>query len=285
MNGDYPKPDALIQVKNFISNKNTILEADFVINKISYKYILLISQRVITGTFLLTIFLGGLNAQKPKVMNDPTHDDKRLHFGFSLGLNTMDYTIRQSRFAEDNGIFVDVAELQPGFHVHAVSNLRIAEYFDLRFLPGISFGDRYLHFIDEEGELIYDDKKPYKVESSYLEFPLLVKYKSKRINNYRPFLISGINTRIDLATKREYDPRDQLIMIKPVDYFYELGVGCDFYLLYFKFSIELKYSMGMKNIFSPESPSGNPPPQEIAQYSSVIDRINSSMFMVSFHFE
>ncbi|MBN2349948.1 MAG: PorT family protein [Bacteroidales bacterium] len=239
-------------------------------------------------TYFIVIFsliVTGLLAQKPKVQNDPAHDDKPIHFGFSLGLNTMDYTIRQSQYAKDHSIYAEIADLQPGFHVHAISNLRLAEYLDLRFLPGISFGDRLLHYVDENGDLLFDDGKPYKTESSYLEFPLLLKYKAKRVNNLSPFIISGINTRVDLAAKKEYDARDQLIMIKPLDFYYEIGIGFDFYLVYFKFSTEIKYSAGLRNIFSPTDFNGGLPPNEIAPFSDAIDKIYSSLVMISFHFE
>ncbi len=197
----------------------------------------------------------------------------------------MDYNIRQSKYARDHSIFVDVANLDPGFHVHAISNLRLAEYWDLRFLPGISFGDRLLEFTDSSGAIMTPDNKPYKIEASYLEFPLLIKYKSKRLNNFRPYLIGGANVRVDLASKKQYDPIDQLIMIKPVDYYYEIGMGVDFYLTYFKFSIEVKYSAGLRNIFSTTNRKGEPPPGDIAVFTKAIDRITSSLVMISFHFE
>ena len=101
---------------------------------------------IITIIFLLSL---DVFAQKPKVQNDPTHDDKLLHFGFSLGFNTMDFQISLSETALNYYIVADVAKLQPGFHVHALSNLRLGEYFDLRFLPGISFGgERHIEYVD-----------------------------------------------------------------------------------------------------------------------------------------
>ena len=142
-----------------------------------------------------------------------------------------------------------------------------------------------LEFTDSSGAIMTPDQKPYKIEASYLEFPLLLKYKSKRLNNFRPYLISGGNVRVDLATKKQYDPVDQLIMIKPVDYYYEIGMGADFYLTYFKFSVEIKYSVGLRNIFSSTNRKGEAPPENIAVFTDAIDRITSSLVMISFHFE
>jgi len=97
--------------------------------------------------------------------------------------------------------------------------------------------------------------------------------------------MGGGNVRVDLATKKEYDVRDQLIMIRPFDIYYELGFGIDFYLTYFKFGIEIKYSHGLRNIFTNTNPKGEAPSSEIAYFTNAIDRINSSLWMISFHFE
>ena len=170
-----------------------------------------------------------------KVWNDPTHDDKWLHFGFSLGVNTMDFKIKNSRMAKDSGIYTEVSLLRPGFHVHALSNLRITSYFDLRFTPGIAFGGvRELNYVSEkENPSFRPEDNPLKIESNFLEFPILLKYKAKRLNNFRPFMIGGFNTRIDLAAAKKTWGRSKkesnLVLLKPLDFYYELGVGTDFY--------------------------------------------------------
>lgn len=225
-------------------------------------------------------------AQKPKVKNDPNHDEKRLHFGFSLGLNTMDYKITHSEYAVSNGYFVDVKDLSPGINIHAIANLRLAEYFDLRTLPGISFGERFVSFsnLKNNNELFYDNGKVYKANSAYIEVPLLLKYKSARLNNFRPFLIGGGNFKYDLAQKGTYDDKEQLYMVKPFDVYGELGVGMDFYLVYFKFAVELKYSIGLTNIFRSTDKDGEIP-DDLKIYSDCINEIHSHMFVISFHFE
>jgi hypothetical protein len=223
-------------------------------------------------------------AQKPKVKNDPTHDDRPIHFGFSLGLNFMDYSVKYSQFAVQNGIYGDLPSLTPGINIHAIANLRLAEYFDLRMLPGISFGERRIDFIDRDRNKIYTFSDSYKAESSYLEFPLLIKYKSKRLNNFRPFLIGGGNVKVDLAVKKEYDERDQLFMILPLNYCVEIGAGMDFYLTYFKMSMEFKYSIGLRNIYTPTNRKGEGP-EFYTEINDAIDGIYSNMFVISFHFE
>ena len=225
-------------------------------------------------------------SQKPKVKNDPTHDERPIHFGFSLGMNMMDYRISLSQEAINDNVYIGLDEIIPGINIHAIANLRLAEYFDLRALPGISFGERYIYFVNTlpvDTSRFYPYKN-YKVESSYLEFPLLVKYKSKRLNNFRPYLIGGANLRYDLAVKREYDIEEQLIMIHPFDLYGEIGFGMDFYLTYFKLGTEIKYSFGLTNILDTQDKHGELP-VEFEKYTNVIDRITSHMVIISFHFE
>lgn len=196
--------------------------------------------------------------------------------------------------AVDSGIYTEVSMLRPGFHVHALSNLRISRYFDLRFTPGIAFGGvREINYIsDEENPAFNPEDSPVKVESNFLEFPILLKYKAKRLNNFRPFLIGGINTRIDLAAAKKTWGRskkeDNLVLLKTLDFYYELGIGTDFYLKEFKFAIELKYSVGIRNILRTSLNKGGEllvPDPEDAIYTDVIDGLFSRMFLITFHFE
>jgi hypothetical protein len=243
--------------------------------------------------FLLAFYPILLQAQKDKVLRDPGHDDSWLHFGFSLGVNTMDFNIRQSKMAVDSGIYTEVSQLRPGFHVHALSNLRLARNFDLRFTPGIAFGGvREINYVTNS-TLIDPDDNPVKIESNFLEFPLLVKYKSKRLNNFRPYLIGGTNLRVDLAaTKKTWGrsrKENNLLLVKPFDLYYEIGTGFDFYLEFnLKVAIEFKYSVGVNNVLRTSIHKNGdtiiPDPQD-AVYTDAIDRLFSRMFMITLHFE
>ncbi len=195
----------------------------------------------------------------------------------------MKYTIDMDQYAAENGYYVGLKELKPGINIQAIANFRIAEYFDFRCLPGISFGERQLYFLDEDDQLMYDGK-PYLLESSFLELPLLIKYKAHRLNNFRPYLIGGINARYDLGVKKKYDYEEQLIMVSPFDFYTEIGTGMDFYLTYFKFAVEFKYSIGMTDIYRDTDRSGAKP-VDFPEYSNIIDGIKSGIFQISFHFE
>jgi len=216
-------------------------------------------------------------AQKEKVKNNPAYDDKPLHFGFSFGLNTMDFSMGRNYLSKPNDtLFADVSNMVPGFQVNIVSDARLGEYFNLRFMPGIVFGQRDISFYGPNNI----KWQVTKLESSFIDFPLSIKYKAKRLNNYRPYLISGFNVRYDLAARNKFKENSQdYVMLKALDYYYEIGFGIDYYLLYFKFSTELKFSLGMRDIFNPIQEPNHP------EYARSIDHLTSQMVLLSFHFE
>jgi hypothetical protein len=226
-------------------------------------------------TFLFAI--SSVSGQVKKPQNLPGFDYKRLHFGFTIGLNTMDFGIRRPSSAlNDTSIFADVSRISPGFQVSIVSDLRLADYLSLRFLPGITFGQRTLYFYKGSQENAPLDTK-LDLESNFIDFPLVVKYKSKRVNNYAPYLIAGGNIRYDLAARNDYeDDTEVYVRLKHFDYYFEIGCGIDMYLQYFKFSPELKLSTGFRNVLVSD---------KVDQYNNSIDRLNSYIVMLCFHFE
>lgn len=225
----------------------------------------------------LLFISSALSAQKQKPKNESWYDDKPIHFGFSLGFNTMDFKITPSQEAyQKYNLFPEVSILNPGINIQIISNYHISNHADIRFLPGVSFGQRVIRYYNNsklEGE-------PQKLESSFLEFPLLLKYKGDRLNNIRPYVITGLNFRYDLAGKKEYDDQKPIyIRIKRPDLYYEFGAGMDFYLTYFKLSIELKMSNGLGNVLVKEAPPSNP------KYYETIDKLKSQIWILAFHFE
>jgi hypothetical protein len=213
--------------------------------------------------------------QTKRVQNDPGYDYKWIHFGFMVGLNTMDFGFKRPAPGPDSVLFADVSRPNPGFQVSIVSDLRMGDGLSLRFLPGITFGSRGFHFYNDS---TLESKQ--NVESNYLDFPLLLKYKSKRVNNYRPYLIGGINVRYDMAARKDYDEDGPYVRLVPMDFFAELGFGIDFFLQYFKFSPELKVSVGFRDVLV-HDPAGG----QNRRYSNSINRLNSYLVMLCFYFE
>lgn len=233
---------------------------------------------------MISLFLlGTVHAQVAKVKNDPNHDKRPIHFGFSLGLNMMDFNIKPSQFAQDTSIYIGLQKIHPGINIHAIMNVRVLSYLDVRLLPGISFGERAIYFRNSDGEYLYDNK-PYLMESSYLEMPVLFKYKAARLNNFSAFIITGGNFKYDLAVKKEYDYNEQLFMVSPYDVYFDIGGGFDFYMEFFKLSFEIKYEIGLMNIFQRTNPQGKTF-DDYPVYTDLINEIRSQIVVVSFHFE
>ena len=217
-----------------------------------------------------------LSAQKAKPKNDSNYDERMLHFGFSMGLNTMDFNIKLSDEAIANNITAETVNLKPGINIQIVTDFRPSTYLDVRFLPGVSFGQRNINFY-QDGVLINDGQK---LESSFLEFPLSLKYKGMRLNNSRPYIIGGLNFRYDLAGKKEYDDQQEIYLrLNRADLYYEAGAGIDIYLPYFKLTIEAKMSNGLRDILVHEPAPGYP------QYANAIESMRSQIWVLSFHFE
>jgi len=249
--------------------------------------------------FYFVIFLlAGMNsmAQRMYVKNLTTFDDKRIHFGFTLGINTVDFIFTHYKVMNDNTKFLsstnptdvkyqstsvraDIPFLTPGFTVGIVTNLRLNDNFDFRFLPGMSFGERKIVYnipiVDVTSNNI--PLKNYSIKSTFLDFPLLFKYKAKRLNNQRPYIIAGGAYRIDISKSG----KDDLVKLKPTSTSIETGVGWDSYLQFFRLSTEFKFSFGLDNVLG-AAPSAL---QNNQVYSSAFSRLSSNMFVLSFHFE
>jgi hypothetical protein len=233
---------------------------------------------LILSILILILVQGNLLGQKQKPKNASWYDDKFLHFGFSLGFNAMDFDITPSEeYYKVDSLYPEVSMLNPGINIQIVTDLRPANHLDIRFLPGVSFGQRNIRYY--KNNVLYNVQQ--RLESSFLEFPLLLKYKGDRLNNVRPYVIAGLNYRYDLAAKKEIIPADRpvYIRIKRPDLYYEMGAGLDFYLTYFKLSVELKMSNGLRNVIVNDIPAG------FEEYRNAIEKMKSQIWVLSFHFE
>ncbi len=235
-------------------------------------------KKILIIIFLFLPLLGF--AQKKKVQNNSVYDKKTLHFGFTVGLNTMDFGLYPSEKAwnVDSIPVPNVTLLHPGFNINIVSSLRLNRYMNLRFLPGISFGQRTIDYYNRNSEEKIG--KGQQIESSFLEFPLLIKYRSDRVNNFRPYLVAGLDYRLDLAAKKDYDiEKENYLRLKRSDLYTELGFGIDFFLYYFKLSVEIKYAIGFRNLLQDDPVPG------YEYYVTSVDKLKSRMWILSFHFE
>lgn len=249
-------------------------------------------------TALLLFVTVIVSGQKVKLKHMTTFDDKLLHFGFTLGINTLDFGIRNYLPIGENDAFVpanwqldqrqigysdtvraDIAHLVPGFTVAIVTNLRLTNDLDLRFLPGMSFGERILKYnipvVDNNFDLA-ETSYNYSIKSTFLDFPLLIKYKSTRINNDRPYVIFGGAMRIDISKSASVD----LVGLNRTGFYAEMGAGWDTYLQFFRLSVEAKVSLGLNNQLG-----DGPDNTQRQYYTDALRSLKSNIFTLSFHFE
>jgi hypothetical protein len=229
--------------------------------------------------WLLLLLTGSrdvLAQQRQVVKNLPKYDHQPVHFGFVLGMNSSGF---RTEFIPDYHLRDTIYTITPssvaGLNLGIISNIRIGNHFDLRFIPSLSFAQRNLEyfFLYAPGNGETDLKK---VESTYLEFPVDLKFKSARINNYRIYVLAGMKYSIDMVSQAKVTNTDkELIKLKRYDYGYEIGIGFDFYMTYFKFSPEIKVYHGLPNLLVKDG----------TRFSNPLDGLYSQVFALSFTFE
>ncbi len=259
----------------------------------------MIRNILVVFALLLTVVTG--YGQREKIHNLPDYDYEPYHFGFLLGLNSMDFSMKQNYpdqgnywysstqyLSKSTGSRANLKSVEPvpttGFSIGILSNLRLTDHFDLRFIPTLSFGERKLNYYYIEFDpatQVYDSTHlTSSIKSTFLEFPLHLKYKGNRINNARPYIFGGGKAVIDLSSdskKKTSAPLDDLstIALRRKDLYGEFGAGFDFYFDWFKMGVEAKMSYGIRNIFTPDN----------TMYTKGITRLNSKIFQLSITFE
>jgi hypothetical protein len=243
-------------------------------------------------TIIVLLFSNDSFAQRQRMENMPTYDFSKYHFGFILAVNQMHFSIRPVEglnytyfdsiaAAEINADSAQIysIESQPtyGFTVGIVSNLRLGNYFDLRFIPSLAFGERNLdyRFMKYPDTLLIDIRK--NIPSTFVELPFYLKYKSKRLNNYRAYILGGFTYRFDLSSqiKKKKDAGQVQVKLSRNDVYLNLGFGFDFYFEWFKFGTEITMSYGVFDILKRENNI----------YTDGIDRLSSKLFQLTFTFE
>ncbi len=182
-----------------------------------------------------------------KVRNNSTAgsdniDNKVLSYGYYLGFNNLDFKFQ---YKNNNNQDINVST-STGFNVGLIGNLKLSNYVDLRFEPGLSFTTRTLNYPESYTTLDYDFSKTSNseriVKSTYVYFPFLLKLSTKRINNFKPFLLAGASTALNLSSNQNSldDNSAGKFRMKSNPNFLELGFGIDFYLYNFKFTPSIR---------------------------------------------
>lgn len=190
-------------------------------------------------------------SQRNTTDNLPNYDERWLHYGFLVGIHTSTFRAQYSdRFLDMDSLHSVMPANSFGFSLGLIANLRLAQYLDLRVMPEVVF---YQHIVDYN-YISNGQSAPEKqtIESTFVEFPVLLKYKSVRRNNFRWYLVGGAEPGIDATGKKDkLDPSNALVLEKS-NLSVQFGFGLDLYFPLFKFSPEIRFSRGIVNMMADE---------------------------------
>lgn len=230
---------------------------------------------------LLLVLLGnnGLMFAKwgEKVPNRQYADMKRWHWGFSVGTHVQDLGFTHSGLITDDGRQwqIEVPDFSPGFNATVLGDLRLHKYFNLRISPGMYFGSKTIHMLDyNSGETMMQDMK-----SAFVVIPLDLKISGDRLHNTRPYFTLGAMGVMDISKKRS-----DILLTKGFDTMLTVGLGCDFYLPFFKLCPEIKFCFGLRDMLKHDRPDLDENPDTF-QITQSLSKVKSNMVVLSFYFE
>lgn len=213
-----------------------------------------------------------VQAQDPRWTNLPFYDDKFMHYGFTLGVNASGFKSKVSSSYFNTGVNDTTLNVSPtytpGFSLGFIVNFRLHDHFDFRVLPTVGFYSRSVTY-----DFLNSSEKQ-TIESTFMEIPVMLKYKSVRRGNSRMYVLGGFKAGIEAgAKKKQRKPSD--LRTDGFDLCLDLGVGMDIYCPLFKFSPEIRFSHGLLNLLS------NDP----NVYSSSLSRLSSNTISLFLNFE
>ena len=217
-----------------------------------------------------------VQAQTRRVMNRPYIDQRRFHYGFLAGLNLQDIELQQNGYKDANGNqwFAEAPNFEPGFSVGILGEFFLTKHLALRVIPTMHFGTKNMTYRNTKN----NDRQYQSIKSTYISLPIDIKFSAERFNNYRPYVMVGVNPMLDLTVKRQ-----QQLLLKKFDCYLEAGFGCDFYWPWFKFIPEIKFCYGLLNIIDKNRDDMTDASQLI--FSESIDKGRSKMIVFTLYFE
>lgn len=214
-----------------------------------------------------------------KILNRPYADMKRWHFGFSVGTQFQDLTFTHNGFEtpapEQGQWFVEIPSYAPGICANVLADLRLHKHFNLRLTPGMYFGSKSVEMRDaNSGTMLHQE-----IKTAYVVVPLDLKISGERYYNSRPYATVGAMGAFDVGKKRS-----EYLQLNPADAYLTVGLGCDFYLPFFKLNPEIKFCFGLTDLLKHDRPDlvDNPDMMKITQS---LTKVKSKMFVLTFYFE
>ena len=239
-----------------------------------------------------TMFLLALvtMAQERKIQYKPYIDLRPMQFGILVGMNLQDIELDnvgpqtitlEDGTTQEKTILCDDDRWNAGFSVGVLADLRLGQHLNLRFTPTMHFGAKHLTFrnmtdLTQEGRptVMRQDMK-----NTYISFPLDLKFSAERWNNYRPYMMAGINPMVNLTSKNQ-----EFIQLKKSDLFVEVGLGCDLYLPFFKLIPELKFCYSLRDALD-HNHAEELKDANMRMYTNSVSAGHSKMIVLTFYFE
>lgn len=232
------------------------------------------SWKKITVLFLCCFYTVLSYSQMRGTYNYLDFANKPYYYGMKLGYNSSKYQVIHGKDFILNDTILNVESLRgPGFSLGGIFNLKVGHYFDCRIMPTFALAERRIAYKTVEAP---DNLVVKRFSPTYLEIPFHIRYKSEPYHDFRVFVIAGIKYSYDFSSDFKTHQSFSLVKISPSDFAVEYGAGIQIFFPYFIFSPEFKVSHGISNILISND--------ELI-FSSVIDRLMSRSFEISFHFE
>ena len=240
---------------------------------------------------LACFFVEQAQAQERKVENRPYTDLRPFHFGVLVGTHFQDIEFQnvgpQTIVYEEEGtsaekvIACDQDRFDAGFHVGVLGEARLGTYFAFRVAPAMYFGTRHLTFrnytdVMEDGAPVEEHQE---MKSVYISTALDLIYSAKRFNNHRPYIVAGLNPMLNLSGKDT-----DILKLKRYDCYLEVGIGCDFYLPFFKLRPELKFGYSLMDALDTKH-ADNIKDKNLLAYSKSVSKAQTKFIALTFHFE
>ena len=205
----------------------------------------MINKRILFFGFFLTISTA-IYAQRERVEYLPSFDKRKLHYGFYLGVNQNDFKLNLKNSTIPNANIS--VEPTYGFNVGLIAELRLHKNLSLRLEPGLISNSKNIRFNHLTTSSVPQDSIR-EIGSTYLHVPLVFKLSTDRYKNIRPFLLAGVSYDYNFSSNEnnQDDNSSGQFRMKTHNFMYEVGIGVDFYLYFFKFSPSIRGVFAINN--------------------------------------
>ncbi len=191
------------------------------------------------------------------------YDSRPLHFGFLFGLAGSNYNYVSINSNKDEII----SPKYFGFQIGGTVNYALGQHFELKSGINVALFERHLNINMLKPLSPKINAEPTQSlnllrESTWLEIPLSIKFRSIRRKNKRFYMLAGAKIGLEANTRNKdfsnlSNDYNRTIYAKKTDFNLEYGLGFEQFFQFFKFSPEIRFSHGLFSVY--QSPNGTDP--------------------------